>query len=57
MKKIIFFIITITAVLTTTLFTSYRNLSENSEIDTLSNVNYEQLKNKIITEYAHAQPR
>ena len=56
MKKIIFFLVTITTILTTTLFTSYRNRSTNSEIDTLSNVNYEQLKSKIIAEYAHAKP-
>jgi peptidoglycan/xylan/chitin deacetylase (PgdA/CDA1 family) len=56
MKKIIFFLFAITAILTTTLFTSYRNRFTNSEIDTLSNVNYGQLKSKIITEYAHAKP-
>jgi peptidoglycan/xylan/chitin deacetylase (PgdA/CDA1 family) len=56
MKKTILIALALLMVTAITLFSSYRTPSIRPDADTLSNVNYQQLKNKIVAEYAHAQP-
>lgn len=56
MKKLLIITFTFAIAAAITLFSSCRMLSEHSDIDTLSSMNYQQLKNKISAEYTNAQP-